>query len=190
MIAYENIRDVHLEISTLCNAICPLCPRNFHGYPFNDGYPEVNLTLENAKRIFSVDFIKQLTTLRINGNYGDIVMNPEAVDIVKYFRDSNTFLNISISTNGSARNKNFWESLAKLKTKVLFCLDGLEDTHDLYRQNTSWKTIIKNASIFIDAGGNAIWKFIKFDHNNHQIEQCRDLSKQMKFIQFELVDQD
>ena len=188
MIAYENIRDVHLEMSTLCNAICPLCPRNFHGYPFNDGYPEVNLTLENAKRIFSVDFIKQLTTLRINGNYGDIIMNPEAVDIIKYFRDSNTFLDISISTNGSGRNKNFWEGLAKLRTKVWFCLDGLEDTHDLYRQNTSWKTIIKNASVFISAGGSAVWKFIKFNHNKHQIEQCRDLSEKMKFIYFDVVD--
>ncbi len=189
MIEYKNIRDVHLEISTFCNASCPLCPRNFNGYPFNDGYPELNLTLENTKKIFSVEFLKQLFSLRINGNYGDIVMNPEAIDIVKYFRESNPDLKIVISTNGSARNKEFWTSLAALKAEVFFCLDGLEDTHKLYRQNTSWKTIIKNASTFINAGGHAIWKFILFDHNTHQVDKCKELSKQMKFAKFQLVDQ-
>lgn len=187
MIAYKDIRDVHLEMSTFCNASCPQCPRNFNGYPDNDGYPEVNLTLENTKRIFSPDFIKQLYTLRINGNYGDIVMNPEAIDIVKYFRESNPYLKISISTNGSARDKDFWTSLAKMGASVLFCLDGLEDTHKLYRQNTSWKTVIKNAATFIDAGGVAVWKFIHFNHNAHQIEQCKELSEQMKFNRFQLV---
>lgn len=188
MISYSDIRDVHLEISSRCNASCPLCPRNFNGYPHNDGYPELSMTLENAKHIFNPEFISQLTTLRINGNYGDIVMNHEAVDIIKYFRVSNSNLKISISTNGSARNKIFWSSLAKLNVEVSFCLDGLEDTHSLYRQNTSWNTVIKNAVTFINSGGHATWKFIQFDHNIHQIDQCKALSHQLKFKHFQLVD--
>ena len=51
MISYQDIRDVHLEISSLCNASCPWCPRTFWGYTYNGGYPEVNLTLDNAKKI-------------------------------------------------------------------------------------------------------------------------------------------
>jgi len=188
MIEYNNIRDVHLELSTLCNASCPLCPRNFRGYPYNDGYPELNFTLKNAHTIFKPAFLKQLTRIWINGNYGDIVMNPETVDIVKYFREHNQNLVIDISTNGSARNSQFWESLAKLDAHVMFCLDGLEDTHHLYRQNTVWSTIIKNAQTFIKAGGKATWKFIKFDHNIHQLEACRQLSKDLKFSNFQIVD--
>ena len=57
MIQYNEIRDVHLEISSLCNARCPLCPRNFRGYPYNDGYPETNLTIEQIKKIFTRDFL-------------------------------------------------------------------------------------------------------------------------------------
>lgn len=64
MIEYKDIRDVHLEISTLCNASCPWCPRTFWGYPYNGGYPELVLTLENAKKIFSHDFLLQLTSIR------------------------------------------------------------------------------------------------------------------------------
>lgn len=189
MINYSDIQDVHLEISTLCNASCPLCPRNFRGYPYNDGYPELNFTLDSARKIFTVDFLKQLRSIRINGNYGDIVMNPESLEIVEHFRKHNQSLNISVTTNGSARNSNFWKTLAALDANVNFCLDGLEDTHHLYRQNTVWKTVLKNAKTFINAGGNATWKFVKFDHNVHQIDACRQLAKDMNFVNFQLVDQ-
>jgi MoaA/NifB/PqqE/SkfB family radical SAM enzyme len=188
MFDFCDIKDVHLELSTLCNASCPLCPRNFRGYPYNDGYPELNFTLKNAHTIFDPAFLKQITRIWINGNYGDIVMNPETVDIVSYFKEHNQDLAIDISTNGGARDLNFWKSLAKLKTNVIFCLDGLEDTHHLYRQNTVWSTVVKNAKTFIAAGGRATWKFVKFDHNLHQIEACRKLSKDLKFNSFQIVD--
>ena len=67
MIDYEEIRDVHFEISSLCNASCPWCPRTFWGYPYNAGYPEVNFTLENTKTVFTEDFLKQLLSIKING---------------------------------------------------------------------------------------------------------------------------
>ena len=188
MINYTDIEEVHLEISTLCNAACPLCPRNFRGYPYNDGYPELNLTLKNVRAIFKPNFLKQLKRMWINGNYGDIVMNPEAVDIVRYFREHNENLIIDISSNGSARNQTFWQELAMVNANVFFCLDGLEDTHHLYRQNTSWPTIIKNAKTFIASGGHAIWKFVKFDHNIHQLEACKQMSKDLGFKRFQAVD--
>jgi MoaA/NifB/PqqE/SkfB family radical SAM enzyme len=188
MIHLSEIRSIHLEISSLCNARCPECPRNFRGYPYNDGYIETNLTLESCKRIFTPEFIGQLRHLMINGNFGDAVMNPETPEIVEYFKSHNSRLVVEISTNGSARDKEFWQRLAKSKTIISFCLDGLEDTHHLYRQNTSWKTILHNAKIFIDAGGSAIWKMIKFDHNEHQIAACEELSKELKFDKFDLFD--
>ena len=188
MISYQDIRDVHLEISSLCNASCPWCPRTFWGYPHNGGYPETNLTLENTKKIFSKEFLNQLISVRINGNFGDIVMNTQGHHIIDYFRSQNQNLKITISTNGGARDQKFWESLARYGCLVYFCLDGLEDTHHLYRQNTSWAAVIKNAKIFINAGGRAIWKMIKFKHNQHQITECRQLSQELGFNEFQLVD--
>lgn len=184
MIAYRDIRDVHLEPATLCNARCSWCPRNFWGYPFNNGYPETYLSLEQTKHIFSKQFVQQLESISINGNFGDIVMNPDGADIVEYFYDCNPNLRMWISTNGAAREKDFWIRLAKTSATVSFDIDGLEDTHHLYRQNTSWKTVIKNAKLFIEHGGKAEWKFIIFEHNKHQIDECKQLSKQMGFIDF------
>jgi MoaA/NifB/PqqE/SkfB family radical SAM enzyme len=188
MIEYKDIRDVHLEISTLCNASCPWCPRNFWGYPYNGGYPELYLTLDQSKKIFTKEFLNQLDSIRINGNYGDIVMNPEGADITEWFRGSNPSLKITISTNGGARDQKFWKKLAQQGAHVGFALDGMEDTHHLYRQNTVYATVLKNAKIFIDAGGHAIWQMICFDHNKHQIDACKAMSQDLGFRQFCLVD--
>jgi sulfatase maturation enzyme AslB (radical SAM superfamily) len=115
-------------------------------------------------------------------------MNPEGADIVEYFYNVNPQLEITISTNGAARNKDFWIALGQTKAKVSFCLDGLMDTHHLYRQNTVWKTVINNAKSFIESGGHAVWKMIKFKHNVHQIEECKNLSIDFGFKEFQLVE--
>jgi sulfatase maturation enzyme AslB (radical SAM superfamily) len=147
------------------------------------------MTLAEAQKIFPPKFVKQLSIIQVNGNFGDAVMNHETVDILRYFRLASPNVHISMSTNGGARNKDYWESLARLNVTISFCLDGLEDTHSLYRQNTLYSTVIQNAKIFIAAGGRATWKMIKFDHNQHQIDQAQKLSQQMGFDCFQIVDQ-
>ena len=188
MYSISDITKLHLEISSLCNAACPGCPRNFHGYPYNNGYVERNLTLDDIKKIFPQEFIQQLSEMLINGNYGDIVMNPESLEILEYFRRLNYKLHIPISTNGAARDKQFWQRLAELDTKIYFCLDGLEDTHSLYRINTMFTTVIKNSQTYIAAGGHAVWKMIPFDHNRHQIDQARLMSQELGFKDFIVTD--
>lgn len=187
MIRYDEIQDVHLEISSKCNASCPWCPRTFWGYPYNGGYPETYMTKADAEKIFDDNFLNQLKRIRINGNFGDIVMNPEGPAIVNYFLDSNPSLDIQINTNGSARDRSFWKKLSRRGVTVIFALDGLEDTHHLYRQNTVWKQIIRNAKIVINSGGRAVWQMIRFDHNAHQIEACRTMSEKLGFDDFVLV---
>jgi MoaA/NifB/PqqE/SkfB family radical SAM enzyme len=189
MYAVGDIREVHLEISSECNAACPKCPRNLCGYPHNDGYEEHSMTLAEAKHIFSPAFLQQLNQITINGNFGDIVMNPDALEIIKYFKQYATRLNnLNISTNGGAKDRTFWRQLGELGAQVHFCIDGLEDTHSIYRRNTVYSTVIRNAEAFIGAGGHAVWKMIDFEHNRHQHDQARTIAAKMGFKRFELID--
>lgn len=189
---YQNlneVRHVHLEISSFCNARCPLCPRNVWGYPYNDGYPEKNMTLLEVQNIFLPEFLLQLDEIYLNGNFGDTIMNPEAIDILEYFRENNAHLTLRVSTNASGRKAEFWRDLARLSCIVQFCIDGFEDTHSLYRQDTNWTKIIKNAKIFIESGGHAIFKTIKLSHNQNIISELEQFSREMGFQEFMLVDQ-
>lgn len=184
MIPYNKIREVNFEISTRCNSTCPDCPRNFRGVNnVIDTYPIVDMSLAQVKQIFTVDFVKQLKVISISGDYGDFVTARDGLEIVRYFKQTNPRLYIDINTNGSAR-PDIWEPLGKLGITVVFRLDGLADTHHLYRQGTDFNFILENAQKFIAAGGNAIWSYIVFDHNKHQIEEARALSVKLGFKQF------
>jgi len=187
MYSFNEIKRVHLELSSLCNARCPGCPRNFYGYPFNDGYIERNLSLVEIQKIFSDAFLHQLTHIRINGNFGDFVSNNESPEIVKWLLSKDKNLKIHVSTNGSAQSKRFWERLGKTSIVVEFCIDGLEDTHTLYRQGTNFNRILKNATTFINSGGVAHCKMIEFDHNKDQKSLLKKVAHKHGFAKFKVI---
>jgi MoaA/NifB/PqqE/SkfB family radical SAM enzyme len=118
------------------------------------------------------------------GNLGDPIIAEDTLEIFKYLRENNPGMRLSMHTNGSARNKKWWHDLAILNVFVTFGIDGLADTHHLYRVATDWNKIIENAKAFIDNGGLAEWHMLVFKHNEHQIEECRAISEQMKFNNF------
>ena len=182
MLKYEDIKMVELELSSHCNAQCPLCPRNLFGYQFNTGYSVKHLLLEDVKTIIDTEFLKQLDCFIFEGNFGDPLMNPELIDIVEYLNKP-----VTIMTNGSLQTDSFWSKLASLPVTVVFGIDGLKGIHEIYRRGTDYDRVIKNATTFINAGGKAVWKMIEFNHNKHQITECEQLSKQLGFFSFDLV---
>ena len=185
---FLNISDItaaNVEISTNCNAACPLCPRNYNGYGVRDTFPLRDMTLDEFKCV--MDQLPNVSHVSLCGNYGDPAISKHVIEILNYLDQPQ--VNIIMSSNGSLRSTNWWADLARYKNlSIEFGLDGLEDTHSIYRQNTSWQKVINNAQAFIEAGGNAVWQFISFEHNKHQLEACCKLSKQLGFKQFKHFD--
>jgi hypothetical protein len=105
----------------------------------------------------------------------------------EYASNKNSNLNIRIHTNGGARSKEWWRNFPKKLPKnhfVIFGIDGLEDTHSLYRIGTTYNQVIENAKEFINAGGMAEWVFIKFKHNEHQVDEARRRAEELGFKVF------
>lgn len=184
MYKLEDIRDIHLEVTSKCQARCPMCPRRINGGLLNPLITLDEITLTQFKKWFPSNFIIQLDSLFMCGNLGDPIIAQDCVEIYSYLRESNPNIKLSMHTNGSARTQKFWKQLADLKVKVTFGIDGLADTHSLYRIDTDFNKIIENAKTFIDCGGIAEWHMLVFKHNEHQVFECEQLSKQLKFAKF------
>ncbi len=185
---YDDIRIVHLELTHRCNAACPMCARNIHGGALNPDMPLSEMTLADIKAILLPDFIARLKRIYACGNYGDPIVARECIEVFSYLREHGPQLNLCLHTNGSARRPHWWRQLADIMQQgphyLRFGIDGLEDTNHLYRRGTDWKTVMRSAATFIEAGGHAEWDFLVFKHNEHQVEEARQLAQDMGFREF------
>ena len=186
MYKFEDIKDVHLEVTTKCQARCPMCPRRINGGTLNPLMSLVEIDLDTFQKWFSEDFICQLDSLFMCGNLGDPIIAQDSLEIMRYLKAVNPNIRLSMHTNGGARSIQWWEALAVTGTRVVFGIDGLADTHSLYRINTDWNKIIENAQAFINAGGYAEWHMLVFKHNEHQVEECRSMAERLKFKSFQV----
>lgn len=176
-----KVTTLNFELTTRCNLKCPFCYRASLG-----------------KKIEKIDFdvellnnipIEDIKNYIICGSVGDAIFYPQLHEFLIKSYDRNPKLEIVISTNGTAHSKDWWIDLTKiLKSKnsiLVFAIDGLEDTHKINRIGANYKRVIENMQTFIDHGGRAIWQFVIFKHNQHQLSEARKLSEKMgckKFV--------
>lgn len=184
MYKLEEINAIHFELTESCNLRCPMCDRNDKSGRTNKYLKGRQLFLDDIRNGFPPNILKQIKRSIICGNYGDPILAIDMLDILKYFKLHNPDMVISVNTNGYAKNTSWWKELAPIVSRIKFGIDGLEDTHDIYRKGSDWDIIIRNAKAFIDAGGTAVWDYIIFGHNEHQIEEARKLSEELGFKEF------
>jgi sulfatase maturation enzyme AslB (radical SAM superfamily) len=162
-----------------------MCMRNYRGSDYNSGYPDTELSLDHIQKIFQPAFLAQLERVNFNGNLGDFALARDAREIVQFFLAAG--VQVDINTNGSLRSESWWASLAQPGVSVGWAIDGLADTHARYRQDTDWHKVTANARAFIEAGGRATWRFVPFEHNQHQQAECEKLSRDWGFWRFENI---
>jgi MoaA/NifB/PqqE/SkfB family radical SAM enzyme len=100
MYTAKDVRIIHLEVTTRCNAACPQCPRNYESGDLNEQLPLAELSLDDVKTILDHTLVGQLRKVYLCGNYGDPAVCAATLDIVAYLRNANRSLEIGIHTNG------------------------------------------------------------------------------------------
>lgn len=182
----HEIKVLHLESTDVCQAACPLCRRetdaNFNKDLFH------HLSMPQILSVFDQEKIKNLDKMFMCGIYGDPAAGRHTLDIYQKFRNINSNITLGMNTNGALQKQEWWKQLASVfnqsKDYVVFSIDGLEDTNHVYRKNVSWKKLIENAQAFIDAGGSAHWDMLVYRHNEHQVDLCKQLARDMGFTWF------
>ena len=184
-ITTDKITSINAELTNYCNAACPMCARYFiDGELVKDKVNSMHTSLNFIKDKIGLEIIQNLNQFTSCGNFGDGAMNPECVDIYSWIKQVNPTAKLMLHSNGGARNVKFWQDLAKLDVRITFAIDGLEDTNHMYRRNVKWAKLMENVKAFLEAGGNASWEMLIFKHNEHQIDECRELSQQLGFKYF------
>jgi MoaA/NifB/PqqE/SkfB family radical SAM enzyme len=144
------------------------------------------LSLSDIRTMFPDDLIRQLDEVHICGTYGDAMVANDTLAIFEHFRSLNPLMQLRLYTNGSGRTADWWQRLAQLRVLVIFAIDGLADTNHLYRRRTVWPKIMESVKAFIGAGGHAVWHFIVFRHNEHQVDEALALSRELGFEVFQI----
>lgn len=182
---------IQFELSSLCNALCLGCVRT-DSFNYNRIKPgldkKVYIKKSTFEKIIFSESFKSVFELEFCGSIDDPLMHPEFLEFLEIARTVKDY-RVIIHTNASLRNETYFKDLANILNKfhnyeMLFSIDGLEDTHNIYRQKTSWEKIMKNATAFINAGGRASWQYLIFPWNKHQLDEAEDLSKKLKFNKF------
>lgn len=182
----RDIKILHIEPTDVCQAACPLCSRETD-VEFNKTQHH-HLDMAKIKTIFDADRIAALDKMFMCGNYGDPAAGQHTLDIYEQFRKINNNIVLGMNTNGALQNTTWWQELGTLfqqpQDYVVFSIDGLEDTNSVYRKNVNWGKLMQNVSAYVAAGGSAHWDMLVYRHNQHQVEQCEQLAKDLGFKWF------
>jgi len=202
---------VHIEISSNCNSRCLDCGRFVKGTDIINPYLDIGssglLPLSTIDNIFDVEISRNLKYVNFTGTYGDAITHPDFFAILKNiaanisaqsdYRTANGLpakTKLMIETNGGLHDSAWWTEFTKIVVDnfskdsiIIFALDGTDDeTHQLYRRGVDFNKVIENAKTVIAQGGKAIWSMINFAHNEHQMDQAKQMSIDLGFKQFKI----
>lgn len=193
---FHQLRQMHIELTNACNAACPMCVRFYNNSRLTRPDLQIGqIRLEKFKQYFPPEVIKACDLILFCGVHGDPCVATDMLEICEYIQSCSPDTAVRVNTNGGMRDPEWWHRLGKLFAneprgqsvdhwQVTFSVDGLEDTNHVYRRNVVWSRLQSNFQAFIAAGGTAVWDYLIFEHNEHQILEAQQLSKQWGFYEF------
>jgi hypothetical protein len=192
-----TLKHIDLEVSSTCQASCPMCVRNVAGVQIINPANQTFAAIKKAYKSIS----KDLVTVTMCGNIGDSMGNKDIGLICRWFIMRNPDILINVHTNGGLGHPSTYKELAMLGVRVIFALDGLEDTNHYHRVGVKWSNVIKNLTAYQSGFGNkskvrwtrsfnddddhgeygmAEIQMILWRHNQHQLLEMADFAQTYK----------
>jgi len=183
---FNTLNKMHIELSSLCNSICPNCPRYYHNSP--NEIPELipqSISIENFKKWFPPETMAKINLLLFCGNHGDPVTCKDLLPIMEYcYETLPEDGDLQMHTNGGMKSTKVWSRIGEIYAdrpgwKMIFSIDGLEDTNHIYRRNVNWNKLMSNVKAYTEHGGNSDWEFLIFKHNEQQVDEAKAMAKEI-----------
>ena len=181
----DNVKEIHIEPTSLCNAQCPMCARNIYGEKLNPYIKLKSLPVAWFHDNINPSQIKNLNKIFFCGNVGDPASAPDLIEIIEYFKSVNKNIVVGMNSNGALRNTEWWKSLGQVLDGELdycvFSIDGFEDTNHIHRRNVRWDILMNNLDAYLETGATAHCDMLVFKHNKHQVEDFKQWTKNKGF---------
>lgn len=165
----DDIYEIEIEMTTLCNAQCPLCFRNYK--VFNDKY-KIPYVRKLEDITYQLDQFNNLKYVMIVGSMSEPTLYPYIFLFIKYLKSRN--IDIEICTNGDTHDVQFWKNLALILSdtdKVYFTICGsTQKIHEHYRKNTNLQNILKNAYALRSIRQIDYAQCIRFNYNSDDFD--------------------
>lgn len=182
----RRVKELGIELSSMCNAACPQCLRELYFGDYSR-FEQTYIPTEFFETRIPQHVYDDIDHFWLSGDLGDPCTAPNLFEVIKVFKERSPTAQITIHTNGGMKGSEYWRELAQHLSPydtVQFAIDGLEDTNHIYRVNVKWSKLMENVQAFISEGGRASWQFVIFKHNEHQVDEARELSQKMGFEDF------
>ncbi|CUJ96576.1 hypothetical protein RUE5091_01692 [Ruegeria denitrificans] len=185
-----RIKNVHFDVTDLCNAGCPQCARTDpNGCLPKSWLKQDAISLADFQNYCSEDLLREIESADFCGNFGDPAVVPEILDILKWCWDVNPNLRIKLFSNCSVHSTDWWHALGMLAKdrnfRLIAGIDGAsQETNSRYRVRTNFDRIMENTAAFIEAGGQAEWRMLVFLHNENETQIAEALARDRGFAKF------
>jgi len=173
-----DIVEVNLETTSRCTLQCPYCSRTIEKHTYQKG----DLDFEVVKKLL---YARDWKTVVDCPRYGDPIFYKHFSDMMDLLKDA-PVKTYRIHVSATGRGTSWWDNTVKqflqlkscgTRVVITFGIDGLADTSKIHRIGQNWEEIIYALKKCAAAGIETIWQFIPFSHNEHQIQEAKELSK-------------
>lgn len=174
-------KKYEIELTSACNAGCPACKRTIL-IDKGEKFAIETLTYDDIVDIFQ-DVNMFGAKVKFCGVLGDPIANKDLFDITEFFVVEKGVGEIEVSTNAGLKTADWWKRYGEISKRsrgvlqVHFAIDGF--TRNDYRVNVGLEKAMENMEAYVAAGGSAIWQYIIFDYNKHEVDLARQKAKDL-----------
>ncbi len=174
---------IRLEASSLCQLQCPCCTTASGEIKKGIGYGYLK-AVHFKKLIDENPFIKAADI----SNFGEIFLNPELPDIIRYAHEKDIQLTADNGVNLNTVTDEVLECLVKNRFyRISVSIDGAsQETYEQYRVKGHFDTVIENIRKINRYKQKRrtpfpylMWQFVIFGHNEHELPAAKKLATEL-----------
>jgi radical SAM protein with 4Fe4S-binding SPASM domain len=177
---YAYPAKITIESGNICNLRCPLCPTGQHDPSAKKGL----MSFETYKKV--VDELGANLYLMRLYNWGEPLLNPELVSMIKYAVSKGIIVKISTNLDVKMDAERTKELLLSGLHKIYVSCNAVsEETYTKYHVGGDFRRVMSNLRLLaakraeLRSPTDIMWLFHVFSHNEHEIKRAEEMAAEL-----------